>query len=146
MIRLERSEVVDEIAASISKMKARDVRKWVDALESGKYTQGLEKLRYTRPEGYRTYCCLGVFIEECIVPEEGVSFHDATASDEELIDRDLAKEYGIDSQLPFYHSNDGTKHGQLQYPKSTFEEIADMIRNARPDVFAKEPADVNSQT
>lgn len=37
---------------------------WVEALESGDYEQGFEKLHLRRPDGRETFCCLGV---ACVV-------------------------------------------------------------------------------
>jgi hypothetical protein len=36
---------------------------WIDALESGKYTQTKAQLGYQNCQGDRSYCCLGVLCE-----------------------------------------------------------------------------------
>ena len=37
-----------------------NAQKWVQALRSGKYTQGKSRLAYHNTEGHLYYCCLGV--------------------------------------------------------------------------------------
>lgn len=41
-------------------MNATEKRKWVLALRSGEYKQGLAFLRHSPPHGGETFCCLGV--------------------------------------------------------------------------------------
>lgn len=41
-----------------------DVRdKWVEALRSGEYKQGVANLKYAGSDGVESYCCLGVLCE-----------------------------------------------------------------------------------
>lgn len=42
----------------VNRMNPQVKEKWIDALRSGKYEQGTEKLR-----GYEGYCCLGVLCD-----------------------------------------------------------------------------------
>lgn len=47
------------------RMKRADAKAWLDALRSGKYKQGKQKMHN---EVYDTYCCLGV-LQKCISGE-----------------------------------------------------------------------------
>lgn len=47
------------------------LRKWIDALRSGKYTQTTGMLGEINDNGTRSYCCLGVLCE--IAAQEGIT-------------------------------------------------------------------------
>lgn len=42
------------------------IRKWVNALRSGKYKQGKAVLKFTHSTGSKSFCCLGVLEDLCI--------------------------------------------------------------------------------
>lgn len=46
--------------AGTFKLKPEIKQKWVEALRSGKYMQGTERMAYEAGDGQMSYCCLGV--------------------------------------------------------------------------------------
>lgn len=54
-------------------MTKKQAMKWVEALRSGKYTQGTEKLRKILTTGQVTHCCLGVLCEINTIDENVIS-------------------------------------------------------------------------
>jgi hypothetical protein len=101
-------------------------QQWIDALRSGKYTQGRGALR---SQGNR-FCCLGVLCD--ILPDELVKFEKSqwsemytvvTYTNEQskgMLPRSLARELQIPDSQPGYLAmwNDGGR---------SFSEIADWI-------------------
>ncbi len=106
-------------------MRSDIKKKWIAALRSGEYEQGMDELRPTE----NSYCCLGVLA--CVMGEEWVrdgdsdSFylenHEAFC---ELPDRlEVAASLATDQDVLSTMNDTG----------STFEEIADYIEGNEPD-------------
>lgn len=88
-------------------------KKWVEALRSGKYKQGLGQLRYGRGNNER-YCCLGV--AACLLGTIDTYFNGVGS----LYDKDvLAIQLSVEDEDSLIDLNDGEK--------LTFEEIAYYI-------------------
>lgn len=51
-------------------MKEDIEKRWVEALESGKYKQGKDSLKIQNKDGSFSYCCLGVLCELAV--EDGI--------------------------------------------------------------------------
>jgi hypothetical protein len=126
-------------------MDAEIKAKWVQALRSGEFKQGVAKLHDPQDN---TFCCLGVL---CKVM--GAEFGDALDYDDEQIsashcahvphigDRVLSsgedqelkasvcKELGIPDQAILIQMNDGHQphHNEPEIPRRSFAEIADYI-------------------
>ena len=47
-----------------------ELKAWTDALRSGEYTQGQERLKTINPDGSCSHCCLGVLCEIEGLPQE----------------------------------------------------------------------------
>ncbi len=86
-------------------------KKWVDALRSGEYPQGLRRLRSTDPAEPTKYCCLGVADEVCKLKN----------SDNGSLNPAQRLKLGInrDHQGELISGNDSLG--------KTFQELADMI-------------------
>jgi len=117
-----------------------NIRKWVDALRSGRFTQGIGCLkRFNENKHKYTHCCLGVACE--VAEESGVSlsivdqsyfvFDDETA----LLPFKVIKWLGVECGDPLIKAKPGDKLSDGETScidandtlKYTFDEIADGI-------------------
>lgn len=88
-------------------------RKWIAALHSGKYKQGIKMLRKKRPDGYH-YCCLGVLRELTGIKKR---------TGYELLDFDQALAIGITPE-------DQDDLAEMNDCGASFDEIANFIKKA----------------
>ncbi len=105
-------------------MKKELREKWIQALRSGNYIQGLEyleKASVNKDEGMK-YCCLGVL---CHVIEKDIDTARRDGGDIELLNDETLEEVGLThvQQELFSYMNDGNSG----HKKRTFIEIADYI-------------------
>ena len=128
----------------ISKAKIRKNRKaWVEALRSGQFRQGREKLK--TPQG--SYCCLGVAACVLGVPFEGSRrsgyyIRGASRLAPELLPRDIAQELGLSDveQSTLAGMNDGDyvydpdKGTVKRKNLKSFAQIAEYIETTLPIV------------
>lgn len=112
--------------------------RWVEALRSGEYEQGVSRLKYTPNGGTSSYCCLGVLSELCGVPQEtdiwdgearfqfpghmGRSFIEMPPS-EWMVEKGISRENG--KMLADMNDGSGIYNGEHQ----SFELIADYIQD-----------------
>lgn len=123
------------------------IRKWVEALESGEYTQGSGALAPFDGNGKVTYCCLGVLCE--------LAFRDGKCSqayrlDNDVLSYDAAETYlprsvvewaGLDGTDPFVIVNNGsTSLSKVNDDGMPFKLIAKLIRER----FLEEVSEQNS--
>lgn len=121
----------NDIVGALKKMrpiKPRLKQKWVTALRSGKFKQGIEFLY-----GDTGYCCLGVAL---VV--DGAKFKRGGFCNRNeglaLLDKKNLDKFGIEHELQLLLSalNDGNIFSinsiPLRMPKKTFPEIADYIK------------------
>ncbi len=99
-------------------MKITMKRKWMQALRSGKYTQGKGRLKRTKKDGTHTYCCLGVLRDLYPKCQGG---NDGTLSPNGLKEAGLT--YEQNTKLACM--NDGDKF--FNKKRHTFKEIATWI-------------------
>ena len=113
--------------------------KWVEALRSGKYTQGTSLLKQYSNKDQVVHCCLGVACEVAGIPSKVTKnrpivfiFEDGTPQGEIYeLPLDFAEKMGLEGKNPevvikgvrvnLTRCNDGLK--------MTFEEIADLIES-----------------
>lgn len=119
------------MAQRLTKTQKANLRKWVDALESGRYRQTREKLC-----GKYGYCCLGVW---CAESGQGVWSDLLDNEHQFILDHDwyscelptvLKESLGIsgDQENRYIGLND--------ISKANFKRIAQEIRKDFPEVFA----------
>ena len=118
------------------------LRKWVEALESGKYAQAKYALR--RDD---FYCCLGVV---CDLSGRGVWVENPAPrhGDDgshlfEVPDSPFAQEYGLPESIYQLLTLSGDAEKKLWTANDegeSFQQIAQRIRAMFPDVFATVPA------
>lgn len=106
------------------KPNKKNIKKWVEALESGKYLQGMAQLRTPRTESYSgktEYCCLGV----------AASVGGFTIKDEKLLPPRVQKWLGIEEKNPKLEKSNGRSSYASDLNdvyRLTFPEIAQCIR------------------
>lgn len=118
------------------------IRKWVDALRSGKYAQGTEHLRIESeyPEMQDAYCCLGVACDL-----SGLGHFDGESYMGEYGVLPVAVQYFLglnerNPEIPYFVANkyapeimatrlsyDNITLAELNDKGATFEQIADII-------------------
>ena len=107
-------------------------RKWIEALRSGKYRQGYDRLHRGQ-----TFCCLGVLCEVAGFdwePTETPEIFRCRAGVDYIEEPDILEEFGLDEKDHelLYCMNDGTFPDMVQPPTGnervhSFLEIADWI-------------------
>lgn len=112
-----------------SRMNEKIKKQWVKALTSGKYTQGINKLRYGNQNGTK-HCCLGVLTDLAV--KAGVCGERVAYSDKVLCD-EVVEWAGLDGSNPecgelseygFIHSSLSTLNDKELY---NFKQIAEVI-------------------
>ncbi len=103
---------------------------WCEALTSGKYTQGKDKLRKEQTDGGVTFCCLGV-LTDLYLQEKGQTWEEAGFQDWNYLPGDVIKWAEMEDSSGDYrkegkasclaHDNDG---GQ------SFKEITETIKTS----------------
>lgn len=123
------------------RMKKADAEKWLSALRSGEYKQGLEALK--SPDG--SYCCLGV-LQHCLA---GKTERAKSGKDRGLPSQAWMLEHGIetldtpnrggiiancmegDDAAPIvYHNEHESRLHELNDEGYSFNEIADLIEQS----------------
>ena len=109
--------------------------KWVRALRSGEYAQGMYSLKDTA-EGITRYCCLGVLCD-LHSKETGNQWseEDDYLEEDTSLPPEVIEWAGLDSDLPHIRSldtnlatiNDGDGHVNSPFRAYSFQEIADLI-------------------
>jgi len=104
---------------------------WINALRSGDYKQGREKLVTEYADGTCRYCCLGVLSKVCGLPSTDSAFIIQDSMEDAInyyikLDRD--------TQVQLAEMNDGVLDPaapELKYviPPWNFEQIADYIEH-----------------
>lgn len=126
-------------------MNKKIKERWVKALRSGEFEQGIGNLCRVSPDGKRTYCCLGVLsqlaVRSHVIPkgqfhgnydDDGVDLY-SFGEDESVhyTPTEVQEWAGLDCHNPRVdgHSladyNDGNEWAGV--PKKNFNEIADLI-------------------
>lgn len=105
------------------------MRDWVEALESGEYTQGHHTMRAIDKNGFVTHCCMGVLADLCGVPAN-LAENCSYPSNVPGVDREFAR--------LMYRKTQDTLADMNDLLKLTFSEIAAVIRQANPQVFEGE--------
>jgi hypothetical protein len=130
------------------KMLTENQQKWVEALRSGKFKQGIGQLEQVDDEGNSFYCCLGV---ACVIAEENgveVETFDGHLEGQDLSSHpavmewlELSQESGLyqkdntDTDYYLTEDNDGANSTRgLVLPKN-FEQIADIIESEPRGLF-----------
>ena len=97
------------------------LRKWIEALRSGKYKQGNHTLRQEISEGEYTYCCLGVAVdihpEACLVTDSQAFFQDQTELEGGLLPKAMTRAIGLTHEqvmsLAFEWNDQGKSFKQI---------------------------------
>ena len=118
-------------------MKQNIMKKWIKALRSGKFKQGIGMLKQFNSKGQARHCCLGVLCE--LYNEEMKKNHKKTLS-EKICDNAFGSQYGyttfngVADSLPERVSDwsgIGTSFGRF-YGKDTLPEaLADLNDSGR---------------
>lgn len=120
-------------------MNGRVKELWLDALRSGKYEQGTNKLSYKDEEGKTRYCCLGVLCDLAYKEIELFTINDfskSTLFGEELEDTILPSEVtewaelNNNSPKVLVESEEGVcleYLAELNDNGYSFKELADLI-------------------
>lgn len=115
----------------------KNQKKWVEALKSGKFKQGRNKLDDLN-EGEHYYCCLGV---ACVIAEEeGV---EVTKVEGRFLGLSLASQPEVANWLDIYNELGNSKKSLLEMSLSelndssriTFKQIADIIEQEPENYF-----------
>jgi hypothetical protein len=121
-------------------MKRSDLNKWISALRSGDYEQGIGNLCCNDK-----FCCLGVFLD---VVKEPYQIREVKNLDkkyrtygdngcEAVMPTAIAEKYGFYSGLGVAFNHSYTPLYQLNdKDKKTFSEIADILE-AKPEIYLK---------
>ena len=111
-------------------MKAKLKQKWIEALESGRYTQGIGMLRWAAEERQTEYCCLGVLAEQlgCTwvdgsVPLFADGWHNCKSTELDPWVRDTIQ-LSDTAQTKLMRMNDGRNE-----PQRDFKYIAQWLRD-----------------
>lgn len=111
-------------------MNQRIKRKWLEALRSGEYVQGRDRLLTPSADG-DSFCCLGVLCELHAQETGGVWTGQTYMHNRGALPRPVALWAGLDARDPIVSDmklsshNDGT--GLLQHKPKSFRRIADLI-------------------
>ena len=111
--------------------------KWLSALESDKYQQGMHSLCKKDNEGVWRYCCLGVLLEEFNLFTQEYCYFKLSKSD---LAASLSVEeqnlVGLRSCTGMINNGDGKTLASLNDTGTTFKEIVKFIRENSETVFA----------
>lgn len=123
-------------------MKIEVARMWVDALRSGEFKQGAERLKSVDGSGQARHCCLGVLCELAIrdgvklsARERGGVVHFGYAMASGYLPDEVGQWAGIPERNPFLNLPDGTLRGVVRSTAArlndkegwSFAQIADAI-------------------
>ena len=110
--------------------------KWLDALRSGKYTQGRGRLKSVSPGGATAHCCLGVLCE--IAAAEGITIetdHGTFDNEDSYLPASVQQWAGVD-RGPMVKNDSGdvgfreVMLDRLNDSGVGFDRIADLIETS----------------
>jgi len=102
-----------------NKLSKRFKDKWVKALRSGKYTQGIEYLLFTN-DNTETYCCLGVAGRICGMDKQDLDGR--CLLDEDHYTKEKLQSYNIPKILRGSASNDDFDYNVIVDKLTTFND------------------------
>ncbi len=110
----------------MNKMNKQVKKKWVAALRSGKYKQGIEKLCSGNQNGTR-YCCLGVLSQ--IAVNEGVCSRRAAFKGNSTLNKVITDWAGLDTDDPdvFFEEGECSLVSLNDSKRLDFKQIARSI-------------------
>lgn len=113
-----------------------ELKAWTDALRSGKYIQGQEKLKGIHFNGEASYCCLGVLCEIQELPQtqlnSTVSFCGASTYLPDILTLKVGSDEGSFEKLGMPPLNGFNSVAQANDEGVSFAEIADHLDKYYP--------------
>jgi hypothetical protein len=121
--------------------KSEAIQMWIDALRSGKYSQGREYLWKADDAGKKCYCALGVLLQ--IVAPENLRLQPFSYNPKFSNSATISLKFKIDMGLnwlpdPSDEINDFADHiiNMNDAQEKTFDEIADHIEANREQILS----------
>lgn len=105
-------------------------KRWREALLSGKYKQGLDKLNSPGLGGTREYCCLGVLCElavQDLIVEKGMALSGTATYDEDALYLPPSVQSWAELDFNPVSTTGGVRLSELNDAGWTFERIAEAL-------------------
>lgn len=116
----------------------QELLSWTNALRSGEYTQGQERLKTINPDGSCSHCCLGVLCEIQGVPqkkfEDCYRFADAGCYLPTSIALEFGSDEGVFADLGMPFLGGFNSVAQANDEGVSFAEIADHLDKYYPAI------------
>lgn len=110
-------------------MDPRIKQMWVDALRSGKYVQGRNRLHIRRVDGTDTFCCLGVLCD---------LYHEETGKGEWREDDEMTSQIPAGTVVGFYTINNDCEIRNGGVPPTDVMLWAGFGKNDDPAIYIPE--------